>query len=491
MGRVLFYHPIRQSEYPLCPPIDVISLAGVLAQHGYNVSILDEKMLNGKPQLQDLGNLDDIIYIWISVRASRQATRGLEFAKWVRNVAPAIPLIWGGWAPTRLPSIFAGSPYVDCAVVGDAEKQIVSLTEAIYNHSGFHHVPSIAYRGNDGEVVVNERDTITDFVDTIPMAYHLVDLPSYLARNGRTILYRSSKGCNGVCSFCEVADTYPHHYSALSPSRVLEEVDHLVRKYGVKSVVFDDTNFFLNRERSLSIAEGFLERDLNLQWGGYGRVDQLSDFTDKEISLLERSGCQWVSVGFESGSQRVLDSMKKNLTVEVTQSLVSKLASTEIKILGHFIFGFPGETREDLEQTIDLVLWIKRQNRRNDIWLHTLIPVFHLPLKYKRQGAFFNENGDLESILNKMEHPNNRMGWLDRKAERDVKSTVHLYLRAYLKFLNTQGEEVAKKEGLFKRTLNSVIRHSATRRMDNKVFGFPVLWWAKKIQYALMPSSWK
>lgn len=483
--RVLFFFPlVMRNQRPLYPPLEVISLAGVLTQHGYRVSILDQRLKTGWFSSQDLGNIDDLIFVGISTRVGTQCQQALRFAKWIKDVAPDVPLVWGGWGPSLGPSIFAKSSCVDCVVIGEADNLILPLTEAIRNDSGFSHLSGVAYRerGEASPVVIPPREPISELSKTPPMAYHLVDVPSYL-RGGNKINYMSSRGCTGECNFCAVTAVHQSQYSALPSWRVVEEISSLSKKYAVRNVFFVDTNFFDDQERALRIAEGFLYEGLGLEWEAYGKADQLLRYTDEEILLFERSGCRLMSVGVETACQKLLDSMEKNIRTEDVKNLVNRLKRTKIRFWSNMMVGLPEETWQDFKDTIELARWIRRQNPLNPVSFLRYWPLPSTSLGKAALGPSHDyASMDLEGVADRFYRPGCRMGWLNRKHETAVRGAVWVYFPLYFMPEDSKRNHM-RRRGILGRIKLSILRSISAFRIEHKFFAFPLLWWVKQIRF--------
>jgi anaerobic magnesium-protoporphyrin IX monomethyl ester cyclase len=159
----------------------------------------------------------------------------------------------------------------------------------------------------------------------------------------------SERGCPFGCTYC--VRTYGRRLISRSAESILSEIERLRSDHGIRNVRFMDDTFTLNRERLLRICQGLLDRDLRVAWTCLTRVDVL----DRELlDLMRRSGCRRMYIGIESGSQRVLDYYKKNLTIVTIRRQMAVVKKSGLECSAFFIVGAPIETDADVDRSIAL-----------------------------------------------------------------------------------------------------------------------------------------
>ncbi len=162
----------------------------------------------------------------------------------------------------------------------------------------------------------------------------------------------TSRGCPYHCSFCLWPQSmYGHKQRFRSVDNVIEEIRFLVNRYGVKELNVDDGTFTTNKARVIEFCQKLRDLDAGLIWTCNGRVDNLDD---EMLSEMKTSGCKMIRLGVESGSQEVLDSIRKGLTIKQIEDGVRLVKKHGIQALGGFMFGFPYDSKESVEQTIQL-----------------------------------------------------------------------------------------------------------------------------------------
>jgi len=162
----------------------------------------------------------------------------------------------------------------------------------------------------------------------------------------------TSRGCPFNCAFCSVGSIWGKQYTYFSADRIIYEIEYLINNFNAKGIYFREDNFTLNLKRITEFCEKLMKKNINIQWACETRVDNL---TENLIKLMSAAGCRAVYLGVESGSQRILDSLNKNITVEQIEEAIYLCKKYNIKTYCSLITGVPGETFEDYLQTKKLM----------------------------------------------------------------------------------------------------------------------------------------
>ncbi len=262
------------------------------------------------------------------------ALRAYDLADRIRTTR-GIPVILGGAHPTAMPE--EALEHADCIVRGEAELVLPELLDS-----------------GRIEGVVEAQPPMD--LDAIPVpARDQLDLDFYAASGDelaglayRTLGVITSRGCPFRCIFC-VNSNRAVKLRFHSPERVVEEIQYLVDRHHIESIAFYDELMATDYDRFTAICERLIEAGLNhLRW-----ECQVHPRTVRKemLPLMKRAGCVQVAIGFESGSQRVLDRIRKHSNVEQNLEVARKVREAGLRLRGCFIFGTPGETLEDIEKT--------------------------------------------------------------------------------------------------------------------------------------------
>jgi anaerobic magnesium-protoporphyrin IX monomethyl ester cyclase len=283
-----------------------------------------------------------------------------EVAAHVKACDPEIPVIAGGMlvkrlldpaeglSPQALRSFAAFHGKVDAFVVEvQGEQSLVKLLQAYRNGNGLGEVPNLAFYDNKSKMRFTPRQT-----ETLPMDHTAIawdKIPKDYLRN--TLPVTNSRGCFYRCRFCTYHWLFPQvHYKSLE---VLKGELRRIQGLGfVKHVRFTDDNFTAKKKRFKDVLEMMVEEDFDFGWSAYARASALSS---ELVGLMKASGCEFVDLGIESGSQAILDNMDKRLNREQALQAIKMLNDHGIYSRGSFIIGYPGETEETFSDTVEFI----------------------------------------------------------------------------------------------------------------------------------------
>lgn len=411
MARILLIAPsIYKEEYSargseqtasILPPMGLAYIAALLRNYGHYCEILDG--------LAEPCSLDEIVkksrsFDIIGITSiSTYALRVNQLLNKLKQPNVKTPIVVGGPHATILPQscLENGADYV---VLGEGELPMLELVNALENNGDITQVGSISYI-RENKLIKNPRIPLIANLDEIPIpAYDLLPMKCYRTSEARTKRQPSysllaSRGCPGVCSFCNksVSGTKVRYFSA---DRITEEFFLLRDKYGAENIAIWDDNFLTNHSLVNNVCDRLIKNKFNKTWSLEARVD----YVNKDIlKHLKEAGCDFIAYGIESGSQRMLDSMKKGITLEQITRAVKMTKEVGINIRGYFMMGLPYETLEDIEKTIQFAIEL-------DIEVASFTLFVPLPgtLDYKRAkktGTFPDPEYFLHSIYPEFNFP--------------------------------------------------------------------------------------
>lgn len=363
--KVLLVSPINRTSV-IMPNLGLGYLATAARNKGHEVSILNcpkegfnhedfRKFMQKHPF--DLAGFQCFSYDVPSVK------KHLSIAK---EANPGVITVVGGPHPSGDPDgIFEHLPGADFAFQGDSEEGFPLLLESLQredtNSSSLSKIPGIIFRDNG--TIRKIPPHRTQNLDSLGFpAWDLMKPAEFppaphggFVKNFPTAPMIITRGCPYPCTFCAgktIAGAIPRKRSI---PHVFEEIELLKSQYGVKEINIEDENFTLHKPLAKEFCRKLIESNMNLSWTLPSGV-RLDSLDEELLSLMEASGCYSMAVGIESGSQRVLDLIKKNITIELIKEKVRLIKKTSIKITGFFMIGYPGETIEEIKRTVNFAL---------------------------------------------------------------------------------------------------------------------------------------
>ncbi len=365
--RVLLINPlIREWAKPNCVPLGLCYIAACMQREGTEVEIYDINAL--RPSTDEIErHIAAAEYDWAGIGGIITTYR---YVKWLvellKEAHPDKPVVVGGALGSSVTETLLTRTRADIAALGEGERTVVDLCRALESGADLAGVRGIACKA-DGEVRVNERQPIIADLDTLPMpARELVPMDVYVrnpvgapnrnkwadgtaAAEIRTTNFMATRGCPYKCIYC-YHDFLGYKYRTRSPADVIAEMKTVHRTYGVGYVHFIDDEFMLKRPFVTGFVEEMRRWNSGVTWGCQGRVN----LVDEEIlTAMAGAGCVHVNYGIESGSQKMLDLMKKQVTVEQALralELTRKVfGETDISLM----VGLPGETPETIAETVE------------------------------------------------------------------------------------------------------------------------------------------
>ncbi len=340
------------------PPIGIMSLSSVLKQAGHECVMFDQ----ANPEtpndvIIDRINREQPDFVGLSFLSTTSYTYAKILARQIRATNQHVKLAFGGvFASLNATLVKLQCPEVDFVCRGDGEQLLLDLLANIDDPEG---VESLTWM-KDGRVVQNlgrpmerhldqwpfpDRESLElDFVESMPL-----DVPAVLSMERFTTM-QTSRGCPCPCVFCDIPIFNEGKWRARSAAHVVAELKYLEER-GYGSVYFVDDHFLLQPKRIEAICKGVTDEGLKIQWGIEGRVDSVAQHL---FPAMAKAHCRTVMFGIESGSQKILDRLKKEQTLDEVTTAVKNAKRAGIEIVhGFFTVGNPDETVEDMRATFD------------------------------------------------------------------------------------------------------------------------------------------
>ncbi len=323
---VILINPDTHTKYPQ-PALGLLSLATVLKKSGHGVKILNGSQKNKKKEVWYNIEMADVIGITATSLSYNEAQ---DIALYIQNYYPRKFLIIGGIHATLKPKEIMADGLFDAVVCGEGETSLpiaVELQEkGIYNQHNIVDIDSLP---------ILDYSLLNGFKPKIPHGRHRKFMPMI-----------TSRGCPFSCSFCSKA-VFGSKYRTRDINLVMEEIDILRRDYGVNNIKFYEDVFTIRKERAVELSQRINDR---LAWSCMTRVNLVDRHT---LNQMRRGGCYSIAFGLESGNAEVLKGINKDTTKQEAEQAVRYAQEVGMKVIGYFMLGAPGETKETIIETID------------------------------------------------------------------------------------------------------------------------------------------
>lgn len=439
MKKILFVYPKIEFEenYPNSwIPFSVLTLATSLKDKDVEVKIFDQN----KHSIEEykeyvIQNKDDLICVAFSIMTGgAQIKNALEMAKIAKN--NSLTTVFGGPHVNVLPEQTAKHELVDYALKGMGQFQFPMFTDALMGKAKFEDVCGIYFYRN-GELIQGSEN-IPKGLFLPGYDFSLMNVEDYIQNdntiNTKTINYIASQGCPYTCKFC-YETCYKRKYFQITEESIMQDIDYFVTKFGINGIKFYDADWFVNYKRSINLSRRM--KDYKLKWAASINPRDILRAQKGEVNeLLEEisdSGCTRLLMGMESGNNRVLkDIVDKRVTKEELK-YVAELIS-KYKILGSytFIVGFPNETKEEIQDTLNFVreLWNLDYKPETRVHIYTPYPGTQLYDDAIKLG--FEVPNNLEE-WSKFDYYRSMTPWTDESLEKDVRECTSMIEKKLLK----------------------------------------------------------
>ena len=277
----------------------------------------------------------------------------------IKEANPGIGVIIGGAQLTSSPvKSMEMFPCFDIGVVGEGEATTVELLVALQSGRELEDVKGLVIRKGGKIVVTRKRPFIRNLDKLAFPAWDLLpDLgktycpPVHTVKRLPATLLVTTRGCPGKCTFCD-RSVFGRICRTFSSDYVIDMIQHIRLNYGIREIQFRDDNLLAYRKQLREICEKLIRLGLNITWSCVGRVDMVKP---EDLKIMKEAGCWSISYGIESGSQRILDEIKKEITKEQIINAVTLTRNAGIEAVGFFMAGHPLESKETMRETMQLL----------------------------------------------------------------------------------------------------------------------------------------
>lgn len=352
------------------PPLWVALLAGFFRNAGFSVLVMDAEALNWSYEETALNVIAaDPLVAAVMVSGSNPSASTMNMTgagriiSMIRQGNPYIKTLLAGLHPSALPEKTMREEDADFVCQGEGFYTIPALIDALKAGQDSFSIAGLWYRKEE-KIIHNPRPNLMESLESLQMpAWDLLPMNTYRAHNwhcfGRMdmrqpygVLY-TSLGCPFHCSFCCINSLFGKHRIRYRPiEAVIQEIDVLVHRYGIRNIKIIDEMFAFNEKRVVDLCDRIIERGYDLNMWAYARVNTV---TPKMLAKMKQAGINWVAYGFESGSRRVIDDITKGYALDMVGKVVEMTCSEGMHICANFIFGLPEDDYDSMHETYKLM----------------------------------------------------------------------------------------------------------------------------------------
>jgi radical SAM superfamily enzyme YgiQ (UPF0313 family) len=356
-------------------------LSAYVKKMGNRISFYDASLNDESPQrVFEKVDLTDKDVVCMSVLSGWQEWVR-SFTSLVKDKYPQIKVIVGGTHISALKELAVEHIGADYGIAGEGEIALGRLLRGLNSGEKPGQIPGLIYKIN-GSYLHNSAkyERIRDFDDVPLPDYSTVRPDNYFStylgasvprRHTRLVQTVTSRGCPFLCTFCATNATWENKITFYSADRVIEEMKYLVKDFSIKEIWFGDDGFTTDKARAAEICEKMIRENFRLPWRLPNGI-RIDTIDENLIRLMKRAGCYMAGIGIETGSSSMMRKIKKNLDLGIIRDKVKVLKRHGILTSGFFIIGFPGETQQELDETIDFIL--KSNLDRIQICIFTPLP---------------------------------------------------------------------------------------------------------------------
>jgi len=283
----------------------------------------------------------------------------LALAAIVRTENPNSTIVMGGAHATfSYTHALQGDSPVDCVVLGEGEETILEIVRHIEEGTSWRKVSGIAYK-SDGNIILTPPRSPLKNLDNLPMATTFLKHSVGVDIQSQSEFILTARGCPSACHFCSSPEFWRRKVRFRSPHKIVEEMLFVRDTFGLIYFSLRDDTFTADRARTIEFCRLLIESRAYLVWNCQSRVNAL----DEELLVwMKRAGCECIQLGVESGSPRILSQLGKTITPEQVKHTSSMIRNVGINLSIYLITDVPGETEDDLRQTIELIKSIRPED---------------------------------------------------------------------------------------------------------------------------------
>lgn len=359
-------------------PLGLAYVAAVCEKNGYETKIFDfsasdhieedlatNSIYYGTPKDEIRRQIKEFApdIIGIQCMYTAYANDAYDIARIVKEINNQTLVVMGGAHASACPEAVLEEKGVDIVVIGEGEETFLEIVKRYENRQGLSDIIGTAVRIN-GQAVINPSRPFIKDIDTIPFpARHLLPLERYIEKFKNATFNMcpstfviTSRGCPYNCRFCSIKSIWGRTWRYHGPKRVVDEIEDVIKKYGVGEIHFVDDNISTKIERLIAICDELIKRKIDIKWTTPNGV-AIWTLTQEALDKMKRSGCYRLTFGIETACEETREYIrKKHLSLEKTKELIAYANKMGIWTVSTFIIGFLNETKEQVEETVNFAI---------------------------------------------------------------------------------------------------------------------------------------
>ncbi|MDD5021375.1 MAG: radical SAM protein [Endomicrobiaceae bacterium] len=355
---ILSLNPVISSLFFNSPPLGILYIAAVLEKNEIDVQVIDAAL-----ERLSISSLIDKVLLYepdiVGITSTTFSfSSAKELAKQIKIAKPDIKIVIGGSHVSAVPEDVLSNECFDFGVIGEGELTFLELIQNINQNSNFlKDIEGIVYRDGNSNIIQTPPRPLIENLDILPFpARHLVPIHKYKPqpndkRDIPKISLISSRGCPYQCIFCGKS-VFGTSYRSFSAKYIIAEMKYVMEQFGAKDIAFVDSLFMVSLERVKGICQEILENNLKISWTCTIRANVIKE--KYILQLMKDSGCWRIRIGIESGSEKILKLIKKEIDLSHLQKVVAWADEIKLQPKGFFMIGHFTENINTIKESITL-----------------------------------------------------------------------------------------------------------------------------------------
>jgi magnesium-protoporphyrin IX monomethyl ester (oxidative) cyclase len=358
-------------------PLGLLYMAGVLEKNGFNVKILDCPL--NYEQRQEINKDTDKIglnpsqikqeiekfrpdIIGVSCSFTMFESDSFEVINLIKKINKKILTVVGGAHTSANPEYVLRNKNIDLAVIGEGEYTILEIAKNKEKNKSLNNINGTALISK-GKFKRNKPRQQIQNLDNLEPAWHLINFEQYFSHpdNSANVMRSpsiniiTSRGCPGQCVFCSIHTVWGRKWRAISAKKVVDQLEFLHKNYGIRHFRINDDNLTLDKKRIISICREIRKRKLDIKWDTPSGIAFWT--LDKQVLReMKKAGYYRVTFGIESGCEKTLKYIRKNIDLKKVEELISYCHKIGLWTSSFFIIGFPYETKSEIKKTFNFIV---------------------------------------------------------------------------------------------------------------------------------------